>query len=88
MPTREEERETIARQEHKSRESALRFENIRTESEREKDMVAIIRECLVVGTGPDLNHIRACLVYDARPIGAECKALLPALQPAGFLRDD
>jgi len=46
MPTREEERETIARQEQKSRESALRFENIRTESEREIDMVAIIRECL------------------------------------------
>ena len=58
MPTREEERETIARQEQKSRESALRFENIRTESERERDIVTIIRECLVEAARGNLNtHI-------------------------------
>ena len=58
MPTREEERETIARQEHKSRASALRFEKIRTESEREKEMVAIIRECLAEAARGNLNtHI-------------------------------
>ena len=46
MPSREEEQETINRQEQKSRESALQFENIKTENERETDMVTIIRECL------------------------------------------
>ena len=46
MPSREEERETNARQEQTSRESALRFENIKTENEREREMVTIIRECL------------------------------------------
>ena len=58
MPTREEERETIARQEHKSRESALRFETIRTENEQEREMVAIIRECLAEAARGNLNtHI-------------------------------
>ena len=55
MPTREEERETIARQEQKSRESALRFEKIRTESERAREMVAIIRECLAEAARGNLN---------------------------------
>ena len=58
MPTREEERETIARQEQKSRESALRFENIRTENEREREMVAISRECLAEAARGNLStHI-------------------------------
>ena len=58
MPTREEERDTIARQEQKSRESALRFEKIRTENEREREMVAIIRECLAEAARGNLNtHI-------------------------------
>ena len=46
MPTREEDRETIARQQQKARESALRYENIVTTSDREAEMVAIIRQCM------------------------------------------
>ena len=46
MPTYEEDRETIARQQQKARESALRYENIVTTSDREAEMVAIIRQCM------------------------------------------
>ena len=46
MPTREEDRETIARQKQKARESALRYENIKTTSDREAEMVTIIRQCM------------------------------------------
>ena len=58
MPTREEERETSAWQEQKSRESALRFEKIRTENDREKEMATIIRGCLAeAARGPLHTHI-------------------------------
>ena len=46
MPTREEDRETIARQEQKARESALRYENIKTMNDREAEMVTTIRQCM------------------------------------------
>ena len=58
MPTLEEERETSAKQEQKSRESALRFEKIRTENDREKEMATIIRGCLAeAARGPLHTHI-------------------------------
>ena len=46
MPTREEDLETIARQEQKARESALRYENIKTMNDREAEMVTTIRQCM------------------------------------------
>ena len=58
MPSREEERETINRQEQKSRESVLQFENIKTEDERAREMVTIIRECLAEAARGNLStHI-------------------------------
>ena len=46
LPTREEDKEVITRQEQKARESALQYESTEAMHEREREMVKIIRECI------------------------------------------
>ena len=62
LPTREEDREVIIRQEQKARESALQYESIEVVNERKREMVKIIRECIAESARGNIQRHTARLI--------------------------